>query len=511
MNIIVQAGGRGSRLRHHTWNKPKCLVSVRGKPILYHLFDRFPDAKFYVIGDYLYDQLDKYIVSNDPGVNVTLVRAEGTGTASGIAQAAEHCDPAEPVMLIWSDIIVHDFDYPIDLASCTVYTTDAFACRWSYDGQWGLVEQTSHTYGIPGIFHFENPATLQSVPTSGEFVRWFSENVKYYKLQNASNIEELGDFATIENDNDSVGFCRFFNSVIVEQDRVIKKAIDPEYSHLVDGEIEWYYKVHKLGFKRIPKILGTDPLVMSRIQGQHVWEMQDLTHREQRALLSDLLLTLQDLHSRADEIAKPKDVHAVYVEKTKQRVHSVEKLIPGVGNESLTINGVKCPNIFHAKHNHLWEKIGSAVRAYTFQPIHGDPTFSNTIVDHNLKCWLIDPRGYFAHPNNIFGDPDYDFAKVYYSAVGGYDTFNRRKFKLYADGETAEIIMAEPNTSQVAQQVFAEFFGDKMSKIEILHGLIWLALSGYAKDDIDSVIGSFYLGLYYLKQGLDKWNTTLKT
>ena len=91
---------------------------------------------------------------------------------------------------------------------------------------------------------------------------------------------------------------------------------------------------------------------------------------------------------------------------------------------------------------------------------------------------------------------------MYYSAVGGYDTFNRRKFKLYADGETAEIIMAEPSTSTVAKQVFAEFFGDNMRKIEILHGLIWLALSGYAKDDIDSAIGSFYLGLYYLKQGL---------
>jgi len=29
-----------------------------------------------------------------------------------------------------------------------------------------------------------------------------------------------------------------------------------------------------------------------------------------------------------------------------------------------------------------------------------------------------------------------------------------------------------------------------------------LSLSGYAKDDIDSVIGSFYLGLYHLEQGL---------
>jgi NDP-sugar pyrophosphorylase family protein len=59
LQIIVQAGGRGSRLRHHTWNKPKCLVSVRGKPLLYHLFERYSGARFFVIGDYAFDQLEK--------------------------------------------------------------------------------------------------------------------------------------------------------------------------------------------------------------------------------------------------------------------------------------------------------------------------------------------------------------------------------------------------------------------------------------------------------------------
>ena len=64
MEIIVQAGGRGSRLRHHTWNKPKCLVSVKGKPMLYHLFDRFKEHKFHIIGDYSFEQLEKYLEVN---------------------------------------------------------------------------------------------------------------------------------------------------------------------------------------------------------------------------------------------------------------------------------------------------------------------------------------------------------------------------------------------------------------------------------------------------------------
>ena len=63
--------------------------------------------------------------------------------------------------------------------------------------------------------------------------------------------------------------------------------------------------------------------------------------------------------------------------------------------------------------------------------------------------------------------------------------------------------MEPPVTAESAKQVFNEFFPDRIKKIKILHGLIWLSLSGYARDDVDSVIGSFYLGLYYLKQGLD--------
>ena len=125
----------------------------------------------------------------------------------------------------------------------------------------------------------------------------------------------------------------------------------------------------------------------------------------------------------------------------------------------------------------------------------------STAIDKNLKVWYIDPRGYFSKPG-IWGDPMYDFAKVYYSAVGGYDMFNRRKFKLHVDADTIEILQEPTGFENVAEDIFTEHFNKDIDKIKILHGLIWLSLSGYAKDDIDSVIGSFYLGLYHLEQGL---------
>lgn len=36
--IIVQAGGKGTRLQYLTRNRPKALVPVDNLPMLYHLF-----------------------------------------------------------------------------------------------------------------------------------------------------------------------------------------------------------------------------------------------------------------------------------------------------------------------------------------------------------------------------------------------------------------------------------------------------------------------------------------
>lgn len=39
MNIIVLAAGQGTRLRPYTNDKPKCMVSLSGKPLLHHQLD----------------------------------------------------------------------------------------------------------------------------------------------------------------------------------------------------------------------------------------------------------------------------------------------------------------------------------------------------------------------------------------------------------------------------------------------------------------------------------------
>lgn len=503
LHVIVQAGGRGSRLRHHTWNKPKCLVSVRGKPILYHLFDQFPQAKFVIIGDYLYEQLDKYLQVNPPRVSYELLCAEEKGTASGIAVALERVPADAPLVLTWSDLIIGSLPPWPQTNLPVICTTDSFTCRWTVAAEGHLHEQPGTKNGIPGLFYFPQASVFPIPPAKGEFVKWFAANVPKYDLLDCPDMEELGDFSTIEESNDRAGFCRFFNKVEVGATQVVKTVVDPEYETLHAKEVAWYREAQRLGFRRIPKVYSEAPLVLERIQGQHAYQMNDLTERERRAVMADYLDSLIALHDLAEAPADPKDVEEVYITKTISRVQSVAGIIPGFDQDSMTINGKKCRNLFAPKHQGILQSLLPDLQPQRFVPIHGDATFSNTMIDDKLRVWFIDPRGYFAKPG-IMGDAWYDFAKVYYSAVGGYDAFNRRKFKLHIDNETVEVLMEEPLFAKTARDIFADYFSKDLARIEVLHGLIWLALSGYAKDDIDSVIGSFYLGLYWLEMGTAK-------
>jgi hypothetical protein len=500
MHIIVQAGGRGSRLRHHTWNKPKCLVSVRGKPLLYHLFEKFPTAHFHIIGDYAFDQLEKYLQVNPPGVEFTLTQTNEKGTCSGISQALKAVPSDAELMITWSDLIIGTMPkIEVEGNVPLVFISNAFTCRWT-QGEDGKLHEQPGLNGIPGIFYVKRAEHFPEPPASGEFVKWFSRNVPVFETVLCNDLEELGDFATIETQNDRAGFSRFFNEVKILENTVEKRAIDPNYSHLIGKEQDWYKSVRDLGFRRIPKIISTEPYVMERVKGQHAYQMTDLTEREKRAVLADYLDSLTNLHDLGVQGGSYDDVKETYINKTIQRVESVSAIIPGYDQKSFTINGVKCRNIFTV--DGIWDKLFNELNPSFFTPIHGDPTFSNSLVDKNLRTWFIDPRGYFAKPG-IWGDPMYDFAKVYYSAIGGYDAFNRKKFKLHVDSETVEILMEDSLFASAGEEIFTDYFGKDLYKIKILHGLIWLALSGYAKDDIDSVIGSFYLGLYYLEQGLN--------
>ena len=88
--VIVQAGGRGSRLRHYTWNKPKCLVSYEGKPVIFKLFEKLDKSNFHIIADYQIDKINKYFLISPPKVTYKVYKTEESGTCAGIKKVLKN-------------------------------------------------------------------------------------------------------------------------------------------------------------------------------------------------------------------------------------------------------------------------------------------------------------------------------------------------------------------------------------------------------------------------------------
>ncbi|MGD8848896.1 MAG: NTP transferase domain-containing protein, partial [Anaerolineales bacterium] len=80
MKIVIPMAGFGTRLRPHTWSKPKPLVSTAGKPVLGHVLDMFSsisnvDEIIAIVG-YLGDQIEDYIHAAYPQWKARFVTQE---------------------------------------------------------------------------------------------------------------------------------------------------------------------------------------------------------------------------------------------------------------------------------------------------------------------------------------------------------------------------------------------------------------------------------------------------
>jgi glucose-1-phosphate thymidylyltransferase len=64
MKVIIPLGGLGTRLRPHTYTRPKPLINVAGKPMLGHIIDKFanlPVEEYIFVVGYLGEQIEQYV------------------------------------------------------------------------------------------------------------------------------------------------------------------------------------------------------------------------------------------------------------------------------------------------------------------------------------------------------------------------------------------------------------------------------------------------------------------
>lgn len=495
--VIVQAGGRGTRLEHLAANKPKCLLSVDGEPLLYRLFRQIPEARFVIIADHLADVLEAYLKTVPPQVEHEVVRAKGEGTLSGLAAALDFVDDATPFLVVWCDLFFDEVPSAELGDELLVGLSQDVRCRWSVDGEGALQEVPSGERGVLGLFAVPTKAHLGELPAEGELVRHLARSVVTFATVVIKGVRELGTLAAWEEHHRDGYAARYFNTVAIGDNEVVKTARVQDYGHLLEAEARWYERVHELGFPHAPSLHRRAPLTIERIKGVHPFQL-DVEPAGQAAILTAIMNGLDELHGLAVAPPDPESDRIVYREKTAQRLATVRRLLPNIDRPSFVVNGRRCRNPLHPRHAHWFAETVDRLPAIDHALIHGDPTFSNTLVDAAGGIWFIDPRGTFGR-GQCFGDPRYDWAKLLYSVAGEYDQFNRRNFRLRVTADIVDLEIAPNGWAQHSPLVRERVVG-ALADVDVIHALIWLSLTGYAIDDVDSVIGAFYRGASLLDE-----------
>ena len=216
--VIIQAGGKGIRMGRYAENKPKCLVPVKGTPMIMNTIEKFKDKEIIIIADYKSDVLENYLV-NFCKYNFTVCQTTEHGTAGGLTRVMENIIPDdEPFILTWADLFYEEtpqFEFDKDLL---VGLSDTFKCRWKLENN-KFVNEASTETGVAGFFAFKNKNKFNKLSISKSLVRGFlSDNYKDDEIESfiLSNCFEVGEVDKYESILVNELNHRFFNEVIID-------------------------------------------------------------------------------------------------------------------------------------------------------------------------------------------------------------------------------------------------------------------------------------------------------
>jgi glucose-1-phosphate thymidylyltransferase len=136
LKIVIPMAGWGTRMRPHTWSKPKPLVSVAGKPALEHLLDTFASlpssagAQYvFIVGPQLGEQqIPAYMNDKHPELSThCVVQSEMKGQSHALWLAREHLHG--PLLLCFADTLIQtDFSFlaaePADVVAWVMPVAD---------------------------------------------------------------------------------------------------------------------------------------------------------------------------------------------------------------------------------------------------------------------------------------------------------------------------------------------------------------------------------------------------
>jgi capsule biosynthesis phosphatase len=211
----------------------------------------------------------------------------------------------------------------------------------------------------------------------------------------------------IENLNTKLGYyesedilTRHFNEVIVGEKITLKNSFN---INKLKSEINFLNNVP-------PKIKKFFPQI--RDYGKNFYKMDTINGLKMSYLLINNLITKEDLTNIYNKL---NFIHSSKILKKNNKINIYENYSKKLISRTSNFKEYQKKNLY---------KINEYLMNYQKDNkgkiglIHGDPVLSNIIKKNNGDIVFLDPRGSLGKSMTIFGDINYDFAKVYQSLTG---------------------------------------------------------------------------------------------
>lgn len=229
--VVIVASGSGSRLMPMTAHIPKVLVSVLGRPFLFHLLDyhaRMSPRVVVVVQSHHAELVAHYTrlyASQLRTGGVAMPKIEVrmydhlNGTAATLASTLNHLEHGNNLLITWCDIVPRE-PLPSEALGRTTVFLHGTACRYTATAAGELRVTPCADGGVVGMWMIRNFRGLHHYREGQDLADVFVENFGGFRTFEIKDLLDIGDLQKYNATHNGVGgmdkdagTCRFFNFV----------------------------------------------------------------------------------------------------------------------------------------------------------------------------------------------------------------------------------------------------------------------------------------------------------